>query len=318
MRRAAYRRHPFCRDGHRTPSCRKPRTQLAHHSARVGAHRSRIGGPREEPARPIARTLDPHAFRPARRIGATGGASHIIQLSCATSGFETDRPPGRPTTAVHPADSQSPELLGNLLGRSVEPRRCSGFGENRICWVDKPARWANSCEARAAVLATAREVVNVARPSRNHLLHQHIRDAGWTYEDVADKINDLVERATGCRGLYTGDSVLRLVNGSVSWPHLRYREALCRLFNATPGQLGLANHRAARVRVKEVDVDRQEFLRGLAAVPVPQRCPRGSQRSVRPEAARRVLSVVSMLSASTPGPRCSVRPTTPETARSRA
>lgn len=121
----------------------------------------------------------------------------------------------------------------------------------------------------------------MVRPSRNHLLHQHIRDAGWTYEDVADKINDLVERATGCRGLYTGDSVLRLVNGSVSWPHLRYREALCRLFNATPGQLGLANHRAARVRVKEVDVDRQEFLRGLAAVPVLTALPT-RQPTIRP------------------------------------
>ncbi len=107
----------------------------------------------------------------------------------------------------------------------------------------------------------------MARLSKNHLLYQHIRDAGWVYEEVADKINDLVERATGCRGLYTGDSVLRLLNGSVSWPHLRYREALCRLFDATPSQLGLANKRAARVRVKEVDVDRQEFLRGLAAVP---------------------------------------------------
>ncbi|MFI8977451.1 hypothetical protein ACIGO9_31545 [Nocardia asteroides] len=108
----------------------------------------------------------------------------------------------------------------------------------------------------------------VTRPSRNHPLHQCIRNAGFTYEEVADKVNDLVERATGGRGLYTGDSVLRLVNGSVSWPHLRYREALCRLFDATPAQLGLVNHRAARIRVKEVDVDRQEFLRGLAAVPV--------------------------------------------------
>ncbi|WP_157128993.1 hypothetical protein [Nocardia amamiensis] len=126
----------------------------------------------------------------------------------------------------------------------------------------------------------------MARPSRNHLLYQDIRDAGWTYEEVADKINDLVERSTGRRGLYTGDSVLRLVNGSVSWPHARYREALCRLFGATPGQLGLASHRAVRARVKEVDVDRQGFLRTLAAVPVlaalpaPQPTIRSTSRTV--------------------------------------
>ncbi|MBF6314098.1 MULTISPECIES: hypothetical protein [Nocardia] len=126
----------------------------------------------------------------------------------------------------------------------------------------------------------------MTRLSRNHLLYQSIRDAGWTYEEVADKINDLVERSTGRRGLYTGDSVLRLVNGSVSWPHLRYREALCRLFGVAPGQLGLANPRTTSVRVKEVDVDRQEFLRTLAAVPViaalpaPQPTIRSTERNV--------------------------------------
>ncbi|PFW98613.1 hypothetical protein CJ469_06072 [Nocardia farcinica] len=126
----------------------------------------------------------------------------------------------------------------------------------------------------------------MTRLSRNHLLYQYIRDAGWTYEEVADKINDLVERSTGRRGLYTGDSVLRLVNGSVSWPHLRYREALCQLFGVAPGQLGLANPRTTSVRVKEVDVDRQEFLRTLAAVPViaalpaPQPTIRSTERNV--------------------------------------
>lgn len=47
---------------------------------------------------------------------------------------------------------------GDSAGSGGRVTRCSGLGENRICWVDEPARWSDGCEARAAVSVTAREV----------------------------------------------------------------------------------------------------------------------------------------------------------------
>ncbi|WP_327116560.1 hypothetical protein OHB12_04945 [Nocardia sp. NBC_01730] len=103
------------------------------------------------------------------------------------------------------------------------------------------------------------------QPGRNKGLYHHIRQTGWTYATIAEKVNDLVERATGRRGLYTEESIRRLVNGSVSWPQLRYRNALCRLFDTSTDELGLIDNRTSRnTTAREVDVDRQEFLRGIA------------------------------------------------------
>ncbi|MBF6332348.1 hypothetical protein [Nocardia transvalensis] len=106
----------------------------------------------------------------------------------------------------------------------------------------------------------------------NLQLAQRIGDSGWTQARVAELINERVEAVTGHTGTYTDESIRKLLRGNHTWPHKPYRDALCQLFDCTPADLGFFNPRAPRnldpENRQEIDVRRQEFLRGVVAMPV--------------------------------------------------
>ncbi|MBF6176018.1 hypothetical protein [Nocardia blacklockiae] len=131
----------------------------------------------------------------------------------------------------------------------------------------------------------------------NLYLAQHISDSGWTRDEVAEFVNDRVAANTGQRGSYTDRTIRRLLDGRHTWPHPPYRQAMCELFECTPAELGFFNPRDTRtarlVQHQGADVRRDEFLLGLAALPVVAALPpraNGSEVTAKTTAPMRVGS----------------------------
>ncbi|MFI9507303.1 hypothetical protein [Nocardia sp. NPDC052566] len=110
----------------------------------------------------------------------------------------------------------------------------------------------------------------VDQPVPNVRLEQRITAEGWEQKQLATRINEHVAANTGRLGSYSEESIRKLLRGLTTWPHAPYRNALCELFDSTPAELGLYNSRACRTRggPEEVDMRRQEFLRGVVALPI--------------------------------------------------
>ncbi|WP_280491895.1 hypothetical protein [Nocardia asiatica] len=129
-----------------------------------------------------------------------------------------------------------------------------------------------------------------AQRQRNTALKALIDARGWSQQFTADAVNAAVDAATGRPGLYTDESIRRLLAGRVTWPPRHYRQALQTVFNASdPGMLGLYNQRAstpqlpvapvrtppahlqwdtsAHLLPEEDDVHRRDVLRLGAAMP---------------------------------------------------
>lgn len=115
-------------------------------------------------------------------------------------------------------------------------------------------------------------------PIANYRLGKHIDESGWTQSRVAELINDLVAVRTGRCGSYTDESIRKLLRGHHTWPRKPYRDALCALFDSTPTDLGFYESRSIRranpANTDELAVDRHEFLRSVAALPVAAALPR--------------------------------------------
>ncbi|KZM69653.1 hypothetical protein AWN90_07715 [Nocardia terpenica] len=112
----------------------------------------------------------------------------------------------------------------------------------------------------------------IREPFPNLQLARRISDSGWTQAHVAELTNERVEDFTGQTGTYTDESIRKLLRGIHTWPHKPYRDALCAVFDCSPSDLGFFNSRTPRtlepVDRQEIDVRRQEFLRGVVAMPV--------------------------------------------------
>ncbi|MEV6774351.1 hypothetical protein AB0N05_37520 [Nocardia sp. NPDC051030] len=81
---------------------------------------------------------------------------------------------------------------------------------------------------------------------RNTRLKSLIDARGWSQQFTAEAVNVAVGVATGRPGLYTDESIRRLLAGRVTWPPSHYRKALQTVFKAPdPGLLGLYNQRAS-------------------------------------------------------------------------
>ncbi|WP_410874666.1 hypothetical protein [Nocardia sp. A7] len=129
-----------------------------------------------------------------------------------------------------------------------------------------------------------------AQRHRNTRLKALIDARGWSQQFTAEAVNAAVGVATGRPGLYTDESIRRLLAGRVTWPPRHYRQALQTIFKASdPAMLGLYNRRAvtpqlpaAPIRTPpahlqweasapllpgEDDVHRRDVLRLGAAVP---------------------------------------------------
>ncbi|WP_280507837.1 hypothetical protein [Nocardia flavorosea] len=119
----------------------------------------------------------------------------------------------------------------------------------------------------------------------NSRFERRIGESGWTQARLADLINDLVRISTGSSGTYTEESIRKLLRGNHTWPRKPYRDALCNLFDCTPSELGFYNSRARRCggpSAADAEVGRQDFLRGVAALPVAAALPDIRQLIVEP------------------------------------
>ncbi|MEV0465493.1 hypothetical protein AB0I30_10180 [Nocardia tengchongensis] len=82
-------------------------------------------------------------------------------------------------------------------------------------------------------------------PRRNTHLKALIDAHGWSQSQIAEAVNAAVGAATGRPGLYTDESIRRLLTGHVTWPPRHYRFALQTVFAVhDPAMLGLYNKRA--------------------------------------------------------------------------
>lgn len=120
----------------------------------------------------------------------------------------------------------------------------------------------------------------------NFRFERRLDESGWTQARLADLVNNLVESSTGSLGSYTEESIRKLLRGNHTWPRKPYRDALCNLFDCTPGDLGFYNSRARHHRPAvglDSRVGRKDFLRGLAVLPVATVLPEADRLLTKPE-----------------------------------
>ncbi|MFF0636285.1 hypothetical protein ACFYTS_27680 [Nocardia sp. NPDC004151] len=110
-------------------------------------------------------------------------------------------------------------------------------------------------------------------PRRNTHLKSLIDARGWSQPQIAEAVNAAVGTATGRPGLYTEESIRRLLTGHITWPPRHYRVALQTIFAVSdPALLGLYNKRArAPQPPASPGTDRTaDVLWGTATVPHPE------------------------------------------------
>lgn len=104
-----------------------------------------------------------------------------------------------------------------------------------------------------------------------------------TQGQVAERVADHIEAATGRRPAIDANTVSRLERGLITWPNQEYRAALRAVFGAaTDAELGLSSKRTRHDREEGVSAsDRRDFLAVSLAGILPEVMPQPSKIGMR-------------------------------------
>ncbi|WP_413800081.1 hypothetical protein [Streptomyces iranensis] len=104
----------------------------------------------------------------------------------------------------------------------------------------------------------------------------------WTQGDLAAKVSDRIEAATGRKPPIDSNMVSRLERGVITWPNAEYRAALRKVFGvATDTELGLFPKRTRQDREEVSESKRRDFLTVPLANILPEVIPAPSKLGLR-------------------------------------